>query len=304
MIVFALSYWFLQFLGSIFGLERGADLVIYFSIIFLLYCVLILFNKNEKTNIRLTNLIREFSIFHSPNFDKNFQTTLVIPVFNEEKIISDTIKQIFAKNPEFAIIAIDDGSSDNTLEVLQNLEKFFPNLRVLSHSQNLGQWAALETWFSYIRKWKIKTDFIVTFDADGQMDVDDILNLQKILQKNPEIEVVLGSRFLGISPQNMPFFRKIILKIWIIFTRFLSWIRLTDVHNWFRIFRASIISKIKISIDGMGHASEILDIIAEEKIIFREAPVKIKYTDYSLHKGQKSSNSIKIALKMMLRKFF
>ena len=102
----------------------------------------------------------------------------------------------------------------------------------------------------------------------------------------------------------MPIFRKIILKIGIIFTRLISGISLTDTHNGYRVFRKNILEKIRISLDGMGHASEILDIIAEDKITFKEYGVKILYTDYSLHKGQSSSNSIKIALKMIFRKIF
>lgn len=68
--------------------------------------------------------------------------------------------------------------------------------------------------------------------------------------------------------------------------------------------RVETLEKIKISLDRMGHASEILDIIARKKIIFHEMPVTIQYTDYSLKKGQKSSNSIKIAMRMIFKNFF
>jgi len=54
----------------------------------------------------------------------------------------------------------------------------------------------------------------------------------------------------------------------------------------------------------MGHASEIIDIISSKKIKFAEVPVTIKYTDYSLKKGQSSSNAINIALRFIWNKFF
>ncbi|MDR0772061.1 MAG: hypothetical protein LBF15_03280 [Candidatus Peribacteria bacterium] len=54
----------------------------------------------------------------------------------------------------------------------------------------------------------------------------------------------------------------------------------------------------------MSHASEIVDIISVEKIKYKEVPVTIKYTDYSLGKGQKSSNAINIALRTIWNKFF
>lgn len=155
-----------------------------------------------------------------------------------------------------------------------------------------------------IRRGIIDTELVATFDSDGQMDITDLPKMAEILEKNQEIDIVLGSRFLEKSPKNMPFFRKIIIKIGIIFTRMISGISLSDTHNGYRVFRKNILSKMRISLDGMGHASEILDIISREKIAFREFGVNISYTEYSLDKGQKSGNSIKIVMKMLLRKFF
>ena len=54
----------------------------------------------------------------------------------------------------------------------------------------------------------------------------------------------------------------------------------------------------------MGHASEIIDIVAAKKIKFAEVPVDIKYTPYSLSKGQSSSNAISIAFRFIWTKFF
>ncbi len=59
--------------------------------------------------------------------------------YNESAIIAETIEKIFKKNPNDAIIVINDGSRDATLDILKNLQKKFANLIVISHSQNLGQ---------------------------------------------------------------------------------------------------------------------------------------------------------------------
>jgi len=56
--------------------------------------------------------------------------------------------------------------------------------------------------------------------------------------------------------------------------------------------------------DGMSYASEMIDIIAQKNIKFKEVPVDIIYTDYSMYKWQKSSNAINIAFKMIWIKFF
>lgn len=80
----------------------------------------------------------------------------------------------------------------------------------------------METGFEVLRRNIVDADFVATFDSDGQMDITDLPKMAEILEKNKEIDIVLGSRFLEKLPKNMPFFRKIIIKIGIIFTRIIS----------------------------------------------------------------------------------
>ncbi len=295
----------LRKLGLLFGLERGADLLVYASVAVLLYSVVFLLQKNSILSSKVTRVIRTMTLQSVADFSIiSTKTALVMACYNEESVVAQTIEKIFEFDKDLAIVVVNDGSHDNSLAILQKLSAKFPNLRILHHPQNLGQWAALETGFEYIRQWNIKADYIVTFDADGQMDITDLPKMLAILRENPEISVVLGSRFLEKQSDNMPIFRKILLKTGIIFTNLVSGIRLTDTHNGYRVFRKNILPKIRISLDGMSHASEILDIIAHEKIPFRECGVKILYSDYSLYKGQKSSNSLKIAFNIIFKKFF
>jgi hypothetical protein len=84
----------------------------------------------------------------------------------------------------------------------------------------------------------------------------------------------------------------------------LSNIKLSDTHNWFRLIKTKILDKIVITMDWMWHASEIIDIIASNNISYKEVPVNIKYSDYSLTKWQKSSNAINIAVRFIWNKFF
>ena len=95
-----------------------------------------------KTSEKITKIIRELSIKDlEEKFTENFstKTILIMPIFNEEKIVSETIKNIFDFDKNLAIIAINDGSTDNSLLILKNLQKKYTNLFVTSHSQNLGQ---------------------------------------------------------------------------------------------------------------------------------------------------------------------
>ena len=79
---------------------------------------------------------------------------------------------------------------------------------------------------------------------------------------------------------------------------------MTDTHNGYRMIKASALPKFRITFNGMEHASEIIDIIAQNKIVYQEVSNTIVYTEYSLSRGQKISNSIKIVKNLIFNKFF
>ncbi len=219
------------------------------------------------------------------------KTYIVIAAFNEGKKIGSVVKELL-KVGYSNVVVVDDGSSDNTYSVASKAGAV-----ALQHIVNRGQGAALQTGIDYALEQG--ADLIVTFDADGQHCVSDIPAMIKPVASG-EVDVTLGSRFLGKS--NAPFLKKLVLKGGIIFTRLLSGIKLTDVHNGFRVFSRKAAQKIRINQDRMEHASEILDEIARKKIKYKEIPVTIKYSEYSKAKGQSVFNSIRIALKMIYSK--
>lgn len=290
---------FLNILGWFFGLQRWADLLVYSSIIFLLYFTLLLLSKVEWNREDISRLIREMAIENSSNKILINDVCFLVRVYNEEQVLSDTIDKLIAqKNVD--ILIVNDGSSDNSRKILT---WYWDKIILLNHSKNRWGWAALETGFEYIRRYS-ENKYIVTFDADGQHDIADLDNFLNVLKNNENIDVVLGSRFITKTNTNVGLVRKIVLKLGILFTFFISNIKLTDAHNGYRVFRREVIDKIRLTIDDMWYASEMIDIIASKKISFMEVPVNIKYTAYSMSKWQKSSNAINIACKMIWTKFF
>lgn len=92
----------------------------------------------------------------------------------------------------------------------------------------------------------------------------------------------------------MPKLRKAILLIGRLATRILYRVNIRDQHCGFRVLALDAVKKITIESDGMHYANELIEQVRIHKITFMELPVHIKYTDYSLEKGQKNSNSIKM----------
>jgi polyprenyl-phospho-N-acetylgalactosaminyl synthase len=221
------------------------------------------------------------------------ETWIVIPAFNEEKGIQKVINEL-KESGYNNIIVVDDGSKDKTFEKSQET-----GVIVLKHLINRGQGAALKTGIECALE--NNTEVIITFDSDGQHQVEDIGNLILPI-KERDMEVVLGSRFLN-KKSNVPFIRKLFLKCGAGIFRIMYNVKLTDSHNGLRALSRKAAETINISQDKMEHASEIIEEIGKHKLRYCEVPVTIKYSEETLRKGQKTSNAFYIFFKMVINKF-
>ncbi len=131
--------------------------------------------------------------------------------------------------------------------------------------------------------------------------MSDLPNFLEAFKADPHLDIALGSRFLG-SAINMPKAKKLILKLGILFTSIFSGLQLSDTHNGYRMIKVSSLPQLKITMNGMEHASEILDLINQKKLNYVEVPNTILYTEYSMARGQKLSNSIKIVKNLIFKK--
>ena len=214
---------------------------------------------------------------------------VIIPVFNEERMIGsvvDSLKKKFAN-----IVCVDDGSSDKSLAIIKS-----KNVHTLKHLINLGQGASLQTGIDFgILK---GARYFLTFDSDGQHNLKDSLQMIKLIKKS-NFDVILGSRFLNNQHQKeIPFLRKLILKIAIKLSNFFSNVNLTDTHNGLRVFNLKFAKKLEIKLNRMSHPSDFLKNISKNKFKFKEYSSKIIYSDYSISKGQKNINSFNILFDM------
>jgi len=122
---------------------------------------------------------------------KSVDISIVLPILNEEKNLEELhsrLTESLAKlNREYEIIAIDDGSTDGSFEVLKRIHERDPRLKVIKFRRNFGQTAAISAGFNHARG-----DIIITMDSDLQNDPDDI---PRLLDKMDEgYDVVSGWR--------------------------------------------------------------------------------------------------------------
>ena len=223
---------------------------------------------------------------------KTNKTYIAIPAYNEGKKITEVIDSLKKENYN-NIVIVDDGSIDNTSQ-----EALKTGATVIKHTNNRGQGASLKTAIDY--SLKQGADIIVTFDADGQHDPKQIKDLTKPVESG-EVDVTLGSRFIG-KAENIPFIRKMFLKGGALIIRLFYGIKLTDSHNGFRALSKRAAERIEIKSDRMEHASEILEQIKKKRLTYKEIPVTIIYTEYSMNKGQSTLNAFNILFKMIKNK--
>ncbi len=212
---------------------------------------------------------------------------IVIPLYNEERVIKGVLQELHQKYPKYVLIVVDDSSMDNSAK-----EACLKDVYLLHHSVNLGQGAALQTGIEYARE--LGCSYVVTFDSDGQHDPADIALFVQTLQ-NDETDIVLGSRFLG-KTENMPLRKKYLLQASRVFTWMTTGIWLTDSHNGLRAINIGKFPQFEITQNRMAHASEIISIIKTLKMRYTEKPCNIRYTEYSIEKGQSMFNSINIII--------
>lgn len=221
------------------------------------------------------------------------KTVVVIPAYNEEARIAAAVCD--AVRFVDAVVVVDDCSTDDTFG-----KACGANAHVLRHIVNRGQGAALQTGTDYAVS-ILNADIVVHFDADGQMMAEEIPVILAPIVSN-EADVVLGSRFLE-KKTSMPFSRRLTLWGGLLFTRLISGIAITDTHNGFRALSREATKKMRITLDRMAHASEILDLLQIHRLRYVERPVTIRYSSDTLAKGQSSLGAFVIVKDFLAKRF-
>ena len=125
--------------------------------------------------------------------------TIYIPAWNEEEGIGDVIEHLpksIDGIDNIEILVVDDGSIDNTAKIARE-----HGVKVVSHGIHRGVGQAFQSAVQY--GLENKTDILVSIDADGQFNSDQIPDMIKPLLKN-EVDMVTGNRFKNGMPENMP----------------------------------------------------------------------------------------------------
>lgn len=224
---------------------------------------MVFINYIQKVDGNLTNI-------------SNNNVFIVIPARNESTVIGAVVAGI--KSAGFKnIIVVDDGSIDKTSEKAK-----LAGAVVLRHRINRGKGAAVKT--GLIAAQRNKAEIVVSMDGDGQHDPLDIRAvIAPIIVK--EADVVLGTRLFDLK--NISFHKIIANKVANLLTRILTGLWVADSQSGFRAFDSKALGVMIHVGDKYEYDSEIIRQIARNGLKYKEVPIRVYYTEYSINKTHK-----------------
>ncbi|OGQ47986.1 MAG: hypothetical protein A2W63_04790 [Deltaproteobacteria bacterium RIFCSPLOWO2_02_44_9] len=195
---------------------------------------------------------------------------IVIPAYNEEKYIKTLLNNLsgITKN----IVIIDDGSRDNTYEIVKEM-----NIPVI-HQPHQGKGAALKTGFKYALEKEY--EWVITMDGDGQHGWQDIPCFVEAMSKGKS-DIIIGSRMDDIA--GMPLVRKVTNKF---MSRLLSWLigsSISDTQCGFRAITSGVLKNVTLETSHYDTESELIMKAGRAGYNISSIPVKTIYNGSESH---------------------
>ncbi|HUY86952.1 MAG TPA: glycosyltransferase family 2 protein [Acidimicrobiales bacterium] len=215
--------------------------------------------------------------------------SVIIPCFNEHSTIKAAIEAVRQSPVTAEIIVIDDGSTDGSREILEELTCEvktslggirMPEIKVLYQPRNMGKGAALRRGFA-----EALAPYVVVQDADLEYDPGEYPKLIGPLVDG-RADVVYGSRFSGIGPHRVLYYwhsvgNRLLTSLSNMFTN----LNLTDMETCYKVFRREVIQSIDLREDRFGFEPEVTAKLAKGK--WRIYEVGISYWGRTYEEGKK-----------------
>jgi glycosyltransferase involved in cell wall biosynthesis len=206
--------------------------------------------------------------------------SILIPVFNEVDWVAAVIERVlavpFGDRVDIEIVAVDDGSTDGSAEVLEQLRRQYPDkLTVLRHERNCGKGAAIRTAIG-----RATGEFAVIQDSDLEYNPEDLPRLLRPLLEG-RADAVYGSRFLVSGERRVLYFwHSLANHILTGIGNAVADLNLTDIETGYKAFRLSLLQSIPLRSDGFGFDPEVTIKLAQRGIALYEVPISYRGRTY------------------------
>ena len=205
---------------------------------------------------------------------KTPKISVVIPCYNLDNIIETSVENII-KNLQFVsgsfeIIIIDDGSTDNTLDIIENLKKQYNFIQIISYSQNKGKGHAVKRGIL-----ESIGSSVMYIDGDSDIGKDSI---KSFIQELENFDLVIGSKSAKDSIIKVRKSRKILSDIFSSLVKYFTGIKIQDTQVGLKLGNGDDLRKIfkMIKIDGFAFDVELILIASKLNLRIKEMPVQLK----------------------------
>lgn len=204
--------------------------------------------------------------------------SVVVPSYNEQGTILTLVKHVSESPWVREVIVVDDGSTDDTRQILTGIDN--PIVRVVFHERNQGKGAALRTGFQ-----QATSDFVIVQDADLEYDPNEFGDLLPPVLEG-KADVVFGSRFLSGRPHRVLYFWHAMgNRLLTLASNMFTGLNLTDMETCYKLFRREVLESITIEEDRFGFEPEITAKVAKGG--WRIYEVGISYSGRTYADGKK-----------------
>jgi len=225
---------------------------------------------------------------------KDITLTAIVPIFNEEKYLLDSVTRLQKTNIFNEIILIDNCSTDASLAIAQNLKEKDSSILVLQTKNNDGKASAVQLGLNFV-----KTSHVVIHDADLEYFPDDIVEMFEVAKVNPN-DLILGSRVIGNKERKNIYFTTYFgNRILSIMFSFINRYKVSDISTCYQMYSLKNIQKLNLNEKGFGMELEVLSKFIKLGIEIIEVPIKYEGRSYSEGKKIKLSDALNIAFKMI-----
>ena len=201
------------------------------------------------------------------------KVTVLVPTYNEINTIREILKRVQAEGIAEEILVVDDGSTDGTRRILQDLDGQ-DQIKVFLHDNNQGKGSAIRTGIE-----NAHGDVIIIQDADLEYDPR---NYRALLQPIQEglADVVYGSRFLGGPRRPVMFWHMVANKSLTFMTNILYNTILTDMETGYKVFRRHVVEGMNLKSKRFEFEPEFTAKILKRKVRIFEVPITFNPRDY------------------------
>ncbi len=208
--------------------------------------------------------------------------SVIMPAFNEAATISDIVAKVLRQPETTELIIVDDGSSDGTWEVIQQLAQTEKRIKGFRHEKNRGKGAALQTGIAHAT-----SDVVIIQDADLEYDPAEYPRLLAPIVAG-HADVVFGSRFIGSEAHRVLYFwHSVGNSMLTLLSNMLTNLNLTDMETCFKVFKREIIQSVEIQENRFGFEPEITAKLARIRPQLSIYEISIAYYGRTYEEGKK-----------------